>query len=161
VDTPPPPPPPLAEKAPRGDGAVESSNPLAHAGPKNERQQAVVDAFKWAWKAYKTDAWGKDELKPISHSSETWFNLGLTLIDSLDTMLLMGMTDEWVPRSTWVPRLAQPPLVDRACPVGLPVTSRVQHTTALGGGMHSPSVPSTHSFYWPTLVVWGWSVPDG
>eukprot|EP00037_Helgoeca_nana_P002037 m.31449 g.31449 ORF g.31449 m.31449 type:complete len:627 (+) comp12321_c0_seq1:65-1945(+) len=104
VDTPPPPPPPLAEKAPRGDGAVESSNPLAHAGPKNERQQAVVDAFKWAWKAYKTDAWGKDELKPISHSSETWFNLGLTLIDSLDTMLLMGMTDEYNEARVWVER---------------------------------------------------------
>lgn len=78
----------------RTDGLAQLVQPLRHAGPKNEKQQAVVDAFKWAWKAYKADAWGKDELKPISHSSETWFNLGLTLVDSLDTMLLMGLNDE-------------------------------------------------------------------
>jgi len=52
-----------------------------------------VAAFLHSWKAYKEHAWGKDELKPLSKSSHTWFDLGLTLIDSLDTMYIMGLAD--------------------------------------------------------------------
>jgi mannosyl-oligosaccharide alpha-1,2-mannosidase len=50
----------------------------------------VVKTFQWAWKAYKDYSWGQDELLPVTKKSSTWFNLGLTLVDSLDTMLLMG-----------------------------------------------------------------------
>lgn len=66
------------------------------------RQREVVEAFKHAWKAYKMYAWGKDELKPISKTSNEWFNLGLTLIDSLDTMWLMGLVDEFNEAREWV-----------------------------------------------------------
>ena len=66
------------------------------------RQAAVVDAFKHAWKAYKEHAWGKDELKPISRSSNDWFNLGLTLVDSLDTMWLMGLEEDFHEATEWV-----------------------------------------------------------
>lgn len=65
---------------------------LVFPGPTNDRQNAVVSAFKHSWKAYKEHAWGKDQLKPISKTSHTWFDLGLTLIDSLDTMYIMGLT---------------------------------------------------------------------
>ena len=68
----------------------------------NKQQQAIVKAFKHAWKAYKESAWGKDELKPVSHTSSTWFNLGLTLVDSLDTMWLMGLTEEFKEARDWV-----------------------------------------------------------
>ncbi|XP_071488731.1 endoplasmic reticulum mannosyl-oligosaccharide 1,2-alpha-mannosidase-like [Diadema antillarum] len=64
-------------------------------GPKNERQRAVVDAFKHAWKAYKQYAWGHDELKPVSKRYSEWFTLSLTMVDSLDTMIIMGLTDEF------------------------------------------------------------------
>ena len=67
-----------------------------------EQQKAVVDAFKHAWKAYKKYAWGKDELQPISKKSNEWFDLGLTLIDSLDTMWLMGLSDEFAEARNWV-----------------------------------------------------------
>lgn len=60
-------------------------------GPTNPRQTAVVEAFKYSWQAYKQHAWGKDQLKPLSQSHHTWFDLGLTLIDSLDTMYIMGL----------------------------------------------------------------------
>ena len=63
------------------------------AGPTNDRQRAVVGAFKHAWSAYKKYAWGYDMLLPVSKSYETWFGLGLTLIDSLDTMYIMGLKD--------------------------------------------------------------------
>ena len=39
---------------------------LVFRGPTNQRQKAVVDAFKHAWKGYKTYAWGHDHLRPIS-----------------------------------------------------------------------------------------------
>lgn len=73
-----------------------------YSGPKNERQQAVVDAFKHAWKAYKTYAWGHDELKPMAKSYSEWFNLGLTLVDSLDTMYIMGLDKEFDEAREWV-----------------------------------------------------------
>ena len=66
-------------------------------GPTNEKQVAVVEAFKHSWKAYKEHAWGKDQLKPISKTFHTWFDLGLTLVDSLDTMYIMGLTEgKWL-----------------------------------------------------------------
>lgn len=58
-----------------------------------ERLEAVRDAFRHAWKAYKDYAWGHDELKPISKSFGEWFGLGLTLIDSLDTMWILGLKE--------------------------------------------------------------------
>ena len=67
-----------------------------------ERKQAVVNAFHHAWKAYKTYAWGKDELMPISKSSNKWFGLGLTLVDSLDTMWIMNLKEEFKEARDWV-----------------------------------------------------------
>ncbi len=66
------------------------------------RQKRVVAAFKHAWKAYRVYSWGKDELKPVSRSSHEWFNLGLTLVDSLDTMWLMGLREDFVQAQDWV-----------------------------------------------------------
>lgn len=57
------------------------------------RLEAVRDAFRHAWKGYKDHAWGHDELKPISKSFGEWFSLGLTLIDSLDTMWILGLKE--------------------------------------------------------------------
>lgn len=71
-------------------------------GPQNERQRAVVAAFQHAWQGYRSYAWGRDHLKPISKTYETWFDLGLTLIDSLDTMLVMNLKEEFKEARTWV-----------------------------------------------------------
>lgn len=62
-------------------------------GPQNERQHAVVEAFRHAWKGYKSYAWGHDNLKPVSRTFSDWFGIGLTIVDSLDTMLIMGLDD--------------------------------------------------------------------
>lgn len=58
-----------------------------------DRLEVVRDAFRHAWKGYKAHAWGRDELKPISKSFGEWFGLGLTLIDSLDTMWILGLKE--------------------------------------------------------------------
>ena len=47
-------------------------------------------------------AWGGDLLLPLSKDSEEWVNLGLTLVDSLDTLLLMGMEKEFLEARDWV-----------------------------------------------------------
>uniref|UniRef100_A0A8D0BY61 alpha-1,2-Mannosidase n=1 Tax=Salvator merianae TaxID=96440 RepID=A0A8D0BY61_SALMN len=70
--------------------------------PLNERQVAVIEAFRHAWKGYKEFAWGHDELKPISKSFSEWFGLGLTLIDALDTMWIMGLKEEFEEARRWV-----------------------------------------------------------
>lgn len=61
--------------------------------PISERQEAVIEAFQHAWKGYKQFAWGHDELKPISKAYSEWFGLGLTLIDALDTMWILGLKE--------------------------------------------------------------------
>lgn len=61
--------------------------------PKNERQIAVRDAMDHAWKAYRTYAWGADEFQPLSKQPSVWFGLGLTIVDSIDTLYIMNMTD--------------------------------------------------------------------
>lgn len=70
------------------------------AGRENGNMTAVKDAFLHAWKGYSTYALGHDMLKPLSHRYEDWFTKGndqmaLTLIDSLDTMLIMNLTSEF------------------------------------------------------------------
>lgn len=71
-------------------------------GPTNERQSAVVAAFKHAWKGYKKYAWGHDHLKPITGTFHDWFNLGLTIVDALDTIYVMGLTEEFAEAREWV-----------------------------------------------------------
>lgn len=62
-------------------------------GPINDRQKAVVKAYQHAWAGYKKYAWGHDELMPLTKSYNDWFSLGLTIIDGLDTMYIMGLKD--------------------------------------------------------------------
>jgi mannosyl-oligosaccharide alpha-1,2-mannosidase len=40
-------------------------------------------------------AWGEDELQPLSCTGVHWLNLSLTMVDSLDTLYLLGMHDEF------------------------------------------------------------------
>jgi hypothetical protein len=49
----------------------------------------------WACPGYKQYAWGADELLPVSKQPSEWFHLGLTLIDGLDTMFIMGLKEEF------------------------------------------------------------------
>ncbi|HEV8117018.1 MAG TPA: glycoside hydrolase family 47 protein [Thermoanaerobaculia bacterium] len=50
-----------------------------------------------AWRAYESRAWGHDELKPVSGTAKDWYDgqsLLMTPVDSLDTLLLMGLQEE-------------------------------------------------------------------
>lgn len=67
-------------------------------GPVNKvRLTSEVRAeFLHAWHGYKRYAWGHDDLKPLSKTYHDWYAepLLMTPVDALDTMILMGMTDE-------------------------------------------------------------------
>ncbi|CAO1635355.1 unnamed protein product [Parajaminaea phylloscopi] len=61
-----------------------------------ERQQLVKNAFLHSWEGYKRIAWGHDELTPISERANDPFNgWGATIVDALDTLLVMDLPDEY------------------------------------------------------------------
>ncbi|KHJ43776.1 glycosyl hydrolase family 47 [Trichuris suis] len=73
----------------------KKSLPPYFPGPQNERQQAVLNSFLHAWNGYKAFAWGKDEFNPVENRSIHWFKMQLTLVESLDTLLIMGLKEEF------------------------------------------------------------------
>ena len=50
----------------------------------------------YAWNGYETYAWGHDELRPVSGTARDWHGapLLMTPVDALDTLLLMGLSEE-------------------------------------------------------------------
>ncbi|PVZ99402.1 hypothetical protein BB558_004581 [Smittium angustum] len=60
------------------------------------RKHAVKDAMKHAWRGYSAYAYGKDEVLPVTKGwNSKWGGWGVTLIDSLDTLYIMGMKSEF------------------------------------------------------------------
>jgi len=63
--------------------------------------------MQFAWQMYVKYAWGQNELKPVSrrgHSTSIFGNaaLGATIVDSLDTLYIMGLMDEYTVGRNWV-----------------------------------------------------------
>ncbi|KAM0464032.1 hypothetical protein ACHAO4_000758 [Trichoderma viride] len=63
----------------------------------NEKRRTTVrDVFQRSYNAYKTHAWMRDELTPVSGSAKDPFGgWAATLVDALDTMWIMGFKDEF------------------------------------------------------------------
>uniref|UniRef100_A0A1I7TQT8 alpha-1,2-Mannosidase n=1 Tax=Caenorhabditis tropicalis TaxID=1561998 RepID=A0A1I7TQT8_9PELO len=76
--------------------------PPVFQGPTNDRQRAVVRAFQHAWNGYRKYARGNDELLPVSRRFENPFKLGLTIVDSLDTAIIMGLETETREGIEWI-----------------------------------------------------------
>lgn len=71
-------------------------NKLSTNGADKERRAIIKGAADHAWKGYREFAWGMDEVRPISGKQNNPFNgWGATLVDSLDTLWLMGMKTEF------------------------------------------------------------------
>jgi len=66
----------------------------------------VKAEFKWAWDHYVARAWGKDEINPVSGTSQSFFidghDLGLSLVEALDTLWIMELDDEFQAGVDWV-----------------------------------------------------------
>lgn len=63
---------------------------------------------KHAWDGYVKYAWGENELKPVSRRGHTAAvfgkntKLGATIVDSLDTLYLMGLREEFEKAKEWI-----------------------------------------------------------
>lgn len=66
------------------------------------RRDFIRKMVVYGWNGYKRYAWGKNEVKPISltYHSQGIFGgpsstLGATIVDGLDTLILMKLDDEY------------------------------------------------------------------
>jgi mannosidase alpha-like ER degradation enhancer 2 len=74
--------------------AAASAQPAGSPAP--DLANAVRTELLRSWHAYEQYAWGHDELQPLSKTPKDWYgeSLLMTPVDSLDTLLLMGLDDE-------------------------------------------------------------------
>jgi len=97
---------PVSSYRPLPTGRLQKLPKIQHTFPKIEaddvrerrlpRQKAVKEAMKHSWKGYREHAWGKDEVAPITGGHADKFGgWAATLVDSLDTLWIMGMREEF------------------------------------------------------------------
>ena len=72
-----------------------------------QKRDQVRDMMRHAWRGYKERAWTENEVRPISgrgHSANIFGNgkTGATIVDALDTLWIMGLTDEFNEGMKWV-----------------------------------------------------------
>lgn len=68
--------------------------------------QDVKAEMAWAWDNYRRLAWGKDEIKPVSGGYSSFplkrGHLGLSLVEALDTLWVMGLDEQFADGVAWV-----------------------------------------------------------
>ncbi|KAK7158321.1 hypothetical protein R3I93_009511 [Phoxinus phoxinus] len=71
-----------------------------------KRREKVKEMMKFAWDNYKSYAWGKNELRPLTkngHIGNMFGGLrGASIVDSLDTLYIMGLMEEYEEAKEWV-----------------------------------------------------------
>ena len=67
-----------------------------------EERQKIIGMLRHAWDGYEKYAFGKDHLLPISQTGSEWFGVGLTILDTLDTALIMGQLDIYEKCKLWI-----------------------------------------------------------
>jgi mannosyl-oligosaccharide alpha-1,2-mannosidase len=91
-------------------GGALCASGLRAADPAPENWNALAEdvraQFRWAWRNYRARAWGKDEINPVSGTSRSFFmpghDLGLSCVEALDTLWLMGLEAEFEEGVDWV-----------------------------------------------------------
>ena len=63
--------------------------------------------MKHAWDGYVNYGWGKNEVRPVSlrgHTASIFgsSSMGATIVDSLDSLYIMGLVDEYNAARDWV-----------------------------------------------------------
>ena len=59
------------------------------------RRQQVRQAFLHAWTGYDHYAWGHDEIRPVTNeTNDSWGGWGATMVDGLDTAMIMGLDEQ-------------------------------------------------------------------
>jgi mannosyl-oligosaccharide alpha-1,2-mannosidase len=90
---------PLPLSAPVKIPSIQAKTPTESAAQKKERlarRDAVRATFQRDWASYRQHAWMHDEIEPVSNGTHDPFGgWGATLVDALDTLLIMGFKDEY------------------------------------------------------------------
>uniref|UniRef100_A0A0E0HB11 alpha-1,2-Mannosidase n=1 Tax=Oryza nivara TaxID=4536 RepID=A0A0E0HB11_ORYNI len=85
---------------------IYRNNSLLLQSPQSEwtlRQKKVKEAFEHAWSGYRNYAMGYDELMPLTRRGiDGLGGLGATVVDSLDTAIIMGADDVVSEASKWI-----------------------------------------------------------
>ena len=66
----------------------------------------VKAEMAWSWDLYRAHAWGKDEIKPVTGTFSSFplktRHLGLSLVEALDTLWVMGLDSRFYDGVDWV-----------------------------------------------------------
>jgi len=85
--------------------------PAAPAAPAAQNWKSLAGDVKaqmrWAWQAYAGCCFGADQIKPVSGTGEAFFfpngpSMGLTIVEALDTLYLMGLDAELEDGVRWI-----------------------------------------------------------
>lgn len=72
------------------------AEPLKVKKLRQNRLKEVRETFLHAWNGYKKEAWARDELRPVDGGYKQPFcGWAATLVDSLDTLIIMELYDEF------------------------------------------------------------------
>lgn len=87
----------------RGDFVISSDITQASDAEGRKRADIIRQRMKDVWSSYRQFSWGRDELKPISkRGTDNWGGMGVTLVDTLDTLWIMGLRVEFEEARKWV-----------------------------------------------------------
>lgn len=90
---------PLPTGTPKKIPQVQANAPAESATAREERlrrRAAVKASFVHSWEGYKQHAWLRDEVAPLSGKGKDPFGgWAATLVDSLDTLWIMGLTEDF------------------------------------------------------------------
>ena len=75
----------------------------AERAERETRLAAVEEAFLHSWEGYKRNAWLQDEVAPLSGEASNWLGgWGATLVDSLDTLWIIGLKKEFATAVSYI-----------------------------------------------------------
>ncbi|KAL2814688.1 glycoside hydrolase [Aspergillus cavernicola] len=90
---------PLSSERPSSLPTIQSKFPPSTPDAESlrqTRQNAIKETFQRAWRSYEKHAWKADELQPLSGGQRNTFGgWGATLVDNLDTLLIMDMNEDF------------------------------------------------------------------
>lgn len=90
---------PLPTGSPKTIPRIQFDFPEETVDEKQAREgnlEIIKEAFLHAWNGYKENAMGHDEVAPVSGTSrDPFMGWGATLVDSLDTLWIMGFYEEF------------------------------------------------------------------
>lgn len=73
-----------------------------------DKANSVKEAFLHGYNSYKKYCWKSDELKPISKKCKNTLNAGLTIVDSITTLYIMNLTEEYLEAREFIEKEFKP-----------------------------------------------------